>query len=199
MTISNSNSAAAPHTGALSSLAEEKVVCPHCWHGFYPDQAHFISSHAELMGDPVAGDFEQMRFAPNQTTRDREGHVLDPKGSRMVDRACPRCHLQVPKDLLQQRPIFLSVVGAPRSGKTYFLTAMIHELRRELSRFLGYALVDADSHDVKAFLQYEASLFFSSDSNALTLLKKTEESGGLYNRVRLDGGEVVLPKPFIFS
>jgi len=199
MSTFNANNPMQQDQNSLSNLAEQKVVCPHCWNTFYPDQAHYISSHAELVGDPVAGDFEQTRFAPNQTTRDREGHALDPKGSRMVDRACPRCHLQVPRDLLLQRPIFLSVVGAPRSGKTYFLTSMIHELRRELSRFLGFSLLDADSYDVKAFLQYESALFFNSDPNSLTFLKKTEESGGLYNRVRLDGGEVVLPKPFIFS
>ena len=189
----------APTSANLAALAEATVVCPHCWHGFYPDQAWYISGHAELVGDAVAGDFEQARFAPHQATRDGHGHAVDPKGARMVDRACPRCHLQVPRDLLRQRPLFVSVVGAPRSGKTYFVTAMVHQARRELGRFFHYALHEADSHDVRAFQQLEQALFYNPTPDVPTFLAKTEESGSPYNRVRLDGGDVLLPKPFIFS
>lgn len=99
------------------------VVCPHCWHRFYADQAHYISNHPQLFGDEVLPG-EQRRFPPNPLQRDRAGNVLDPMGMRMTERACPLCHLQVPPDLLSQRAHIVSVVGAPRAGKTYFLTAM---------------------------------------------------------------------------
>src|SRR4051812_37223964 len=110
-----------------SSLEQPQVVCPHCWHRFYPDKALYVSRHAELIGDPVAGDFEQRRFARHEIKFGRSGEALDPKGWIMTERACPRCHLQVPRDLLRRPPLFVSVVGAPRSGKSHFLTAMVHQ------------------------------------------------------------------------
>ncbi len=181
------------------ALRERSAVCPHCWQAFYADTACYIARHPDLIGDPVLGEMQATRLAPHEVTKDRDGHPVDPRGARVTERACPRCHLQVPPDLLRQRPMFVSIVGAPRSGKTYFVTAMIHELRRELSRFFQYALQDADSHDVRAFLQYESALFFPADPNAPMYLQKTQESGALYNNVRVGGADVVLPKPFIFS
>ncbi len=77
---------------------------------------------------------------------------------------------------------------------------MLHGLRKELAKFFAYSLHDSDSHDVRAFLNYEQTLFYSADPSKPTYLAKTEESGGLYNLVNLDGAtNVRLPKPFIFS
>ncbi|MCL4854566.1 MAG: hypothetical protein KJZ78_24665, partial [Bryobacteraceae bacterium] len=181
------------------SLEEEKVVCPHCWHGFYTDEGHFISRHPDLFGDPVLGDLENRRFAPHEVQAGRNGEVFDPKGWKMTERACPVCHLQIPPTVLTKRPFFLSVVGAPRSGKTYFLTSMVHGLRKELAKSFGLSLHDSDSHEVRAFLEYEKTLFGASDPTQPVFLQKTQEQGSLYNTVRLDGTDVQLPKPFIFS
>jgi hypothetical protein len=183
---------------ATNSLDQPQVVCPHCWHRFYADKACFVSRHAELLGDEIAGDLAQKRFAPHEVSFDREKNALDPRGWRMIERACPRCHLQIPRGLLKTKPSFISVVGAPRAGKSHFLTAMIHQLRRELPRAFGYAWTEADSHDVKAFLEYENALF-GGTGEQLTFVKKTEEEGDLYNHPRIDGVAVKLPKPFIFS
>lgn len=182
-------------------LVEANVVCPHCWHEFFPDQAYWISQHNGLRGgdvvlvDPGAA----MRFAPHEVQRHRDGSVVDPKGMKMIERACPVCHLQIPRDVLAHRPFFLSVVGAPRSGKTYFLTAMMHWLGNDLARYFGFTLRPSDSHEVKAFVDYDECLFGTQDPNQLINLPKTEEAGNLYNRVRLSNVAVQLPKPFIFS
>ena len=180
-------------------LAEKQVICPHCWHRFYTDQAKYISRHRELSDDTILGGGHQRRLAPDEVTRDHEGNVLDPKGWKVCEQACPQCHLQIPNDLLQRRPLFISVVGAPRSGKTYLLTSIIHCLRKELPRHFGYVLEDSDSHEVNAFLKYERDLFAPSDPSKLTQLKKTWEAGALYNTVTIDGLAVQLPKPFIFT
>jgi hypothetical protein len=185
-------------TTRAGSLTQPQVVCPHCWHRFYPDEAKFISQHPALFGDPILGENEQQRFAPHEVRKERSGGVLDPKGMKMTERACPQCHLQIPPDLLRKRPCFISVVGAPFSGKTYFLTVMIHELRELITKF-GFSLHDADSHEVKAFIAYERRLFEAKNPSHFTYLKKTEETGELYNRVHLAGVDVQLPKPFIFS
>ncbi|NLY02372.1 MAG: hypothetical protein GXY83_40320 [Rhodopirellula sp.] len=182
------------HAG--SHLVEDKVVCPHCWHNFYGDDAWHISQHPELFGDDVLGENQRRRFAPNEAQRDRDGNVLDAKGWRVVDRACPRCHLQLPPELLTVRPWFISIVGAGRCGKTYFLTSMLHELRKESAAF-NYAFDLADSHDVCTYVDYVNRLFFPEDASELTWLEKTREDT-LINEVFLDGTRVRLPKPFIF-
>ena len=72
----------------MQQLIEAKIVCPHCWHRFYPDEANYISRHQELYGDAVLGDMENRRFAPHEVEKDRVGNVLDPLGCKMTERAC---------------------------------------------------------------------------------------------------------------
>lgn len=182
-----------------SPLVQGKATCPHCWETFYADEAMYISRHAELYGDPVLGDHENRRYAPQEIHRDRNGDAQDPKGWKMTERACPNCHLQIPIELLLKPPNFISVVGAPRSGKTYFITSMLHHLRHDLAKYFAMSLQASDSHDVKAFVEYERTLFGAADPSLPTALQKTQEQGALYNIVRLDNVDVQLPKPFIFT
>ena len=181
-----------------SGLVQPKIICPHCWHNFYADHAYYISRHPELHGDVVLPQ-ENRRFAPGEVQRGRDGIVRDQKGWEILERACPVCHLQIPAELLIRSPFFVSVVGAPRSGKTYFLASMIHWLRKELAQDFGYSLHDSDSHEVRAFQEYEGRLFYTANPADLTYLDKTQEYGALYNRPIIDGVEVTLPKPFIFT
>ncbi|MGI9178374.1 MAG: hypothetical protein ACR2IT_11040 [Pirellulales bacterium] len=105
------------------ALQHHPVVCPHCWHDFHDDEAWYISRHPELRGDPVVADPDAFRrFGPHEVTTDRSGIVKDSLGLEMAERACPRCHLQIPVEMLERRPFFVAVAGAPCSGKTYFLT-----------------------------------------------------------------------------
>jgi hypothetical protein len=76
---------------------------------------------------------------------------------------------------------------------------MLHELREEMANVFAYSLHETDSHEVKAFLAYERTLYASRQPSELTFLKKTEEQGELYNLVRWNNSDAWLPKPFIFS
>lgn len=182
------------------NLVEKTVVCPHCWNNFHGDHAAYISQHPELYGDPVLGDNVPRRISYLEAKRDREGSVTDPvKGWAMIERACPRCHLQIPRDLLERRPQFISIVGAPNSGKTFFLTAMLHHLREELARYFSLNLEVHDHHDKSIFSRYADKLFHPDDPLKPAKLQKTPLDGDLYDTVELDGASVVLPKPFIFS
>jgi len=186
-------------TRETSHLAEPKIVCPHCWANFYQDEAKYIATHPKLYGDDVLGDAFHRRLTKQEVNWSRDGVMSDPQGGKVTEQACPVCHLQIPPDVLSRRPIFISLVGAPRSGKTYFLTSLVNSLRNQMDDIFGYALIESDSHDVKAFLEYERRLFDPDDPNELTYLNKTEEQGELYNRPRIQGVDVLLPKPFIFS
>jgi len=100
---------------------------PHCWNRFAPADALVISVHPGLLGDPVLGPEEQLRFVPSRFTADGLG--LDPNGGNCPDLACPHCHLEIVRSLLTSRPLFLSIVGAPASGKSCFLAAATWALR----------------------------------------------------------------------
>jgi hypothetical protein len=184
----------------METMTEQKVVCPHCWSNFYSDKAMYISQHEELFGDPVLGNVP-MRISAGEAIRSRDGSkILDLKGWEMFERACPNCRLQVPLEMLSQRPKFISIVGAPGSGKTYFLTVMLHQLRKTLAKQFKYTLDLCDTHDKQLLVANERRLFAAMDPTIPVMLEKTQETGGdLYNTVKLDGVSVQLPKPFMLT
>lgn len=185
-------------TSAHGSLQHLPVVCPHCWHDFHDDEAWYISRHPELRGDAVVADPDAFRrFGPHEVKVDRSGIVKDTLGLEMTERACPRCHLQIPVEMLERRPYFVSVAGAPSAGKTYFLTSMLHTLGLQMARSFKFNFSYCDSHDVRAFKDYDKQLFQGS-ANEDTVLPKTDMEMNT-NVVALDGmRQVFLPKPFMF-
>jgi len=119
-----------------------QVTCPHCWERFPPDQVLWISEHVDLLGDPHLGPEQQQRFLPSRFTI--EGDAIDSKGMTCRSLACPRCHLPVPRSMLEMEPLFLSILGGPANGKSYFLTAMTWQLRKLLPLEFSVAFTDAD-------------------------------------------------------
>lgn len=179
------------------SGSEGDVTCPHCWHKFNLEDFLFVSRHHLLVGDPVLGPEVQQRFLPSCFTP--EGHALDSYGLPCPDRACPRCHLRIPRPLTEMPPLFASIVGAAGSGKSYFLTAMIWELRNILWHNFAMIFADTDAVSNQIINDYEEKLFLNSDPDALVSLEKTELYGEMYNQLLLDDMETHLPKPFMFS
>lgn len=182
----------------MNSLVEATVSCPHCWKKFHGDRAWYISRHSKLIGDDVLGSV-QKRYSPNEAEH-RGSKVFDEEGWEMLQRACPRCHLQIPDHMLAHKARFISIAGAPRSGKTYFLTIMLHQLKKSLSQQFNYTLGYSDSHEKRMAVDYEEKLFSSADATEPVMLPKTETAGDhLYNTAHLDGVDVQLPKPFMLS
>src|ERR1019366_8497429 len=91
------------------------ITCPHCWHVFSPDQILWVSEHADLMGDTVLGPEQSRRFLPSRFNTERQ--ALDAKDTPCRTLACPRCHLVIPRALIENEPLFLSIIGGPASGK----------------------------------------------------------------------------------
>ena len=126
----------------LSHQALRASDLPALLGAFAPDQVLFIAEHDALLGDPLLGAEQMQRFPPGRFTS--EGEALDAKGLRCCRMACPKCHLAIPSGLLELEPLFLSILGAPSSGKSYFLTAMTWELRRTLPVNFAIDFADAD-------------------------------------------------------
>jgi hypothetical protein len=183
--------------GTLPSNVLAKVTCPHCWHVFGPEQVLWVAQHAELLGDPVLGPEAFARFLPSRFNV--EGEALDARDMPCQILACPRCHLTIPRAIIESSPLFVSVVGAPASGKSHLLTSMTWELRRVFRDRFSITFNDADALSNLSLHRYEETLFVPGDKNNLVALRKTELQGELYDQIRLGQQIVSLPRPFLFT
>ena len=174
-----------------------RVTCPHCWHIFAPEEVYWVASHPDLRGDPLLGEDEAQRFLP--TRFDPSGNALDVNGVACPRLACPRCHLGVSRAFLEMEPMFLSILGAPGSGKSYFLAAMTWQLRNTLREHFRLSFGDADPVGNQIVSQYEETLFYASDDQQLVALPKTQQEGDLYESVNIGERQIWYPRPFVFS
>ena len=187
-----------PSTGGIRLVGQ--VICPHCWHRFAPEDVLWISEHFELLGDSLLGT-EQRRFLPSRFTP--LGDAIDEKGQVCRSLACPQCHLPVPRALVESEPLFLSVLGAPASGKSYFLASAIWKLREVLTNAFGVTFQDADPGANRSLNQAEESLFHNPSPDAIhqptDLINKTTLEGDLYDTVSYGQHSVIYPRPYLFS
>jgi hypothetical protein len=157
-----------------------------------------VSQHSELRGDAILGRDAASRFVPTRFTVD--GSAIDARGMSCQVIACPRCHLVVPRCLVDNDPLFVSIIGVPASGKSYFLTAMTWELRRQLPVHFALTFGDADTLCNLNLNNYEETLFLQSDPEQLVAIRKTDIAGAdLYDEVKFGQQVVSLPKPYLFA
>ncbi len=183
--------------GQVQKIDEDfgELVCPSCWLRFNRDEINYIAVHASLTGDPLMGEDEKLRFLP--TEYNAKGLPLDPMGVPAHEMACPHCHRKLPSTFMQMRNHIVSLVGAPSSGKSYFLSILLHELPNALFKNFGVALVDADP-PLNAVMTAMKNELFAVDGNDKHFLAKTQLEGGMYDKLVRHGKTVSLPKPFIY-
>ena len=175
---------------------QKSTTCPHCWVAFPPYEIRWIAHHPEL-DDDVKVAAGQRRFLP--TMYDVQGNAIDPRGETCTALACPSCHLEIPRDLVELPTTFFSILGSPSSGKSYYLTAALYRLRTTLSRHFHVSFEDSDPTANEKVHEYEDTLFLNSDHSKPVALPKTELDGDLYASVEIEPGRVVtLPQPFSF-
>lgn len=176
---------------------QSPVVCPHCWHSYAPEDSLWVSQHPDLIGDERLGSDQQQRFLPTRFSP--EGDAIDARGFSCHAIACPRCHLTVPWALLELESQFLSILGSPASGKSYFLAAMTWQLRKTLSSQFSLSFTDADPAANRNLNEYEELLFLNPNPDALVAIRKTELQGELYDVVQFGDQRINYPRPFVFA
>ncbi len=176
---------------------ERCVVCPHCWYRFALGKILFVSRHHTLLGDPVLGPEYQQRFLPERYNA--LGHAIDARGMECTTLACPRCHLEIPDALIDADSLFFSIVGAPASGKSYYLTSLIWRLRQVLPQQFDYNFTDADATANAVINRYEQLLFLDYRSSQVALPKTALHGNDFTSQVRLNGTNIELPLPFTFT
>lgn len=173
-----------------------RVTCPHCWHRFSPHEALWIAQHPDLINDDRLGPEHQKRFLPSRFTPG--GAAIDARGFACSDLACPKCHLGIPRVLFQLNPFIISILGAPASGKSYFLASMVWMLRKTFPKYFALAFGDADPRMNQLLNEYEELQFLNPDQDKLVSIRKTEEQGDLYDLVTMGGQSIRFPRPFVF-
>jgi len=177
---------------------KSKISCPHCWHEFSTDQILFVSESPDLLGDIKLGDIEQMRFLPHRF--DLDGAALDLREIPCHKLACPNCHLKIPRSLLGTSNLFISIAGAPASGKSYFFTSMVWQLRKTMTQYFCMTFTDADPEMNKRIREYEMMQFLGGDDpNKPVAIEKTDVQGDIYNNTLIDGNLTSLAQPFSFT
>ena len=174
------------------------VICPHCWQHFDSEQLIYIANHPALMGDKVLGPTAMKRFAP--TKFNALGQALDEMGMVCTDVACPRCRLKIPLTVIDEKNFYFSLVGAPSSGKSYYLATLLNKLRRSFANDFACTLLDVDPELNRVLDSYEETIFHSSRRSDVAVLPKTQQTGDDFvNVVELDNIPVHLPKPFVYE
>ena len=193
---------AALHAGETEADTPEvnseygEFTCPICWFKFDRGEVMYIAEHNNLRGDPLLGDEAMLRF--HATRFNDRGQALDAFGLPTYNLACPHCHRKLPPGFLDLPHHIFSIVGAPSSGKSYYLTVLIKMLQNALFQNFGITFRDADPSENVILTQMKTQLF-SAASPEDAFLAKTDLEGALYESLPRQGRKVRLPKPFIFK
>jgi len=171
-------------------------TCPACWLRFDRGDVLHVATHASLMGDPLLGAEEMMRFPA--TRFNNLGQALDGMGLPATDLACPHCRRRLPPSFLDLKQHIVSIVGAAASGKSYFLSVLVKVLQNSLFTHFGTAFYDGDPRENVLLTQMKNKLF-SASTPAQAMLAKTDLQGDMYIPVKRQGREVRMPKPFVFN
>ena len=173
-----------------------EFTCPICWLKFDRGDVMHVAVHDSLFGDPLLGEEQMKRF--HATRFNDRGQALDECGIPCTDIACPHCRRTLAPGFFDEPHKIFSIVGAPQSGKSYYLTVLIKLLQTTLFRDFGVVFRDADPSGNAPINEMKAHLF-SAQNPAQAFLTKTQLEGSMYERLPRYDRMVTLPKPFIYS
>jgi len=180
----------------MMSQDSEAVTCPLCWLKFDIGDAMSIATHENLRGDPILGADEMLRFLP--TCFNDFGIAIDSMGLPAPDVACPHCRKKLPTNFLNLDIKILSIVGAPSSGKSYYLSVLAEKLKEVLIQKFSVRMKDLDPTGNMVLTSMKNKLF-SATTPEEAILAKTAFEGSMYERYRRFGKLVALPKPITYS
>ncbi len=66
-------------------------------------------------------------------------------------RICPACHSRLPVGFGKVDSRLIAMIGAKQSGKTVFMTVLIHELKHRVGRNLDIAIMGSDEATIRSF------------------------------------------------
>lgn len=183
-------------THDISSTPRGLYRCPFCREVYAREQALSIATHPELRGDSILGPDEMQRFLPQG--EGAVGGIVDSKGMRCIEQACPYCHQRLPLfwDLMPQH--FIALTGATSAGKSYYQAALVHELERSLPRKFGLSFRDSDASTNIAINHLRSGIYTpTSPQDAYISRRKLQNK--LYRSIFSRGEFTDMPAPFLYT
>ncbi|MGW3040574.1 TRAFAC clade GTPase domain-containing protein [Kitasatospora sp. NPDC001159] len=148
-------------------------TCPYCYESFAPREIRFrCNSRLSRTGKQCARRRDQVldeRMGP------RRSHDLGPDfaadgrkptaacpdcDGETTYRICPVCHSELPVQFGRVDNRLIAMVGAKASGKTVYMTVLLHEVRNRIGEAFGAALLGLDDATMRRYsTDYEDRLY----------------------------------------
>ncbi len=155
----------------LPLLPRIRLTCPYCYNTFPEWRIDFRCSgrpgptgkRCDPQPDPQLNSHLGFTGELPHTFHDschRHRSVCPDSGAPTTIRVCPVCHSTLPMHFGRIRSQLIALVGPRESGKTVFMTVLIHEFGYRLGERLGIAVAGADDETRDSFRRdYEQRLY----------------------------------------
>ena len=176
-----------------------RLHCPYCYSGFTEREIWFRCSGR------IGPQGERCKLEIDKLRRDRTGFsvALPPAfnadgrqraadcptcGAESTTRICPACHMQLPVHFGKVTSRLIALVGAKESGKTVYMTVLVHELMHRVGEDLNAAISGADDETRLRFASdYEQPLYRDSRLLAPTTTAAARDRAPLVFRFTTEG------------
>jgi len=97
----------------------DKFMCPFCLHKYKLSEVQYVCPSCQTVSKPGVFEKEPIKCKGENTC-----------GRYATLRKCPKCDNEIPKTALETKSLPFSIIGVTSSGKTNYITVMLHELGR---------------------------------------------------------------------
>ncbi|MCS7477591.1 hypothetical protein ACFFQW_34600 [Umezawaea endophytica] len=177
------------------TLIGSRLNCPYCYRDFRAKEIRFrcsgrvgsrkkcTTSLDRVLADQMGDRQPQLPVFDADGRKPTAKH--EPCGAETHYRLCPRCHSQLPVHFGRTESKLIALVGAKETGKTVYMTVLLHELMNTVGERFNASVLGADEN---TRLQFESAYEH-------VLYEKRELHGPTKTATAERGGR----KPLVFS
>ncbi|MEU3663688.1 hypothetical protein AB0E77_28685 [Streptomyces sp. NPDC032940] len=150
-----------------------RLTCPYCYESFAPREIRFrcnsrlsrtgkqCSRRRDQVLDERRGPRPSHDLGPDFAADGRKPTALCPDcEGETTYRICPVCHSELPVQFGRVDNRLIAMVGAKASGKTVYMTVLLHEMRNRVGEAFGAALMGLDDATMRRYSSdYEDRLY----------------------------------------
>ncbi|MFW6723499.1 TRAFAC clade GTPase domain-containing protein [Streptomyces sp. MAR4 CNY-716] len=150
-----------------------RPICPYCYETLAPREIRFrcngrlsrTGKKCDRRRDPVLDERFGRRpshdAGPVFTADGRKPTAVCPEcDGESTYRICPVCHVELPVQFGMVENRLIAMVGARSSGKTIYMTVLLHEMRHQVGEAFGASLMGSDDATMRRYSsEYEDRLY----------------------------------------
>lgn len=174
---------------------QSRITCPNCWHSLGLGDVLRISTDPGLVGDHVLGTKAARRFIP--THFDNEGNALDECGKPCHGLACPRCHLEISRAVIELKSVPIAICGASSAEQFRFIASMTLQLREVMPSHFHLNFADPEWQANQPLNESVDQLFLQTQDASEFAVRSGIDDRQLVN-LNFGDYDVQLRRPFQF-